>query len=77
LVPVGATLADGLAVARVGELTFRLAAPLVDEVVTVTEGEIAAAVALLARKAGVVAEGAGAVTLAAVLSGKVRANAAV
>jgi threonine dehydratase len=76
-VAVGPTLADGLAVARVGELTFALAAPLVDEVVTVTEHDIAAAVALLARKAGVVAEGAGAVTLAAMLAGKVNARATV
>jgi threonine dehydratase len=76
-VKVGPTLADGLAVARVGEITFALAAPLVDEVVTVTEQDIAAAVALLARKAGVVAEGAGAVPLAAVLAGKVNARAAV
>ncbi len=64
------TLADGLAVSRVGELTFALAAPLVDDVVTVTESEIAAAVSVLARRAGVVAEGAGATALAAVLAGK-------
>ena len=65
------TLADGLAVARVGELTFSLAAPLVDDVVTVTEAEIAAAIAVLARHAGVVAEGAGATAFAAVLAGKI------
>lgn len=65
------TLADGLAVARVGELTFALAAPLVDDVVTVTETEIAAAIAVLARRAGVVAEGAGATAFAAVLAGKI------
>ena len=65
------TLADGLAVARVGELTFALAAPLVDDVVTVTEAEIAAAIAVLARRVGVVAEGAGATAFAAVLAGKI------
>jgi threonine dehydratase len=64
------TLADGLAVARVGELTFGLAAPWVDDVVTVTEAEIATAIAVLARRAGIVAEGAGATALAAVLAGK-------
>jgi threonine dehydratase len=69
--PLRPTLADGLAVARVGARTFALAAPLVDDVVTVTEAEIAAAVALLARQAGVVAEGAGAVPLAALLAGKI------
>ena len=71
------TLADGLAVSRVGELTFALAAPLVDDVVTVTEAEIASAVALLARRAGIVAEGAGAAALAAVLAGKVSGRAIV
>jgi len=71
------TLADGLAVARVGRTTFALAAPLVDDVVTVSEGEIAAAIALLARQAGVIAEGAGAAALAALLSGRVRTRAVV
>lgn len=71
------TLADGLAVARVGATTHALAGPLVDDVVTVTEAEIAVAIALLARRAGVVAEGAGAVGLAALLSGRVRAGAVV
>jgi len=71
------TLADGLAVARVGATTFALAAPRVDAVVTVSEGEIAAAIALLTRQAGVVAEGAGAAALAALLSGRVRTRAVV
>ena len=66
------TAADGLAVARVGETTFALAAPRVDDVVTVTEAEIARAVSMLARREGIIAEGAGAVGLAAVLAGKVR-----
>lgn len=65
------TLADGLAVSRVGALAFALAAPLVDDVVTVTEAEIAAAIAVLARRAGVVAEGAGATAFAAVLAEKI------
>lgn len=69
--PLRPTLADGLAVARVGARTFALAAPLVDDVVTVSEAEIAAAVSLLARRAGVVAEGAGAVPLAALLAGRI------
>ncbi len=69
--PVVPTLADGLAVSRIGEATFAIAAPLIDDVVTVSESEIAAAVAWLAREAGVVAEGAGATAMAAVLAGKV------
>ena len=75
--PLAPTLADGLAVARVGEATFALAAPLVDDVVTVSEAEIAWAVALLARHAGAVVEGAGAAALAAMFAGKISTRAAV
>lgn len=71
------TLADGLAVATVGEKTFAVAAGLVDDVVTVSESEIAGAISLLARKEGIVAEGAGAVALAAVFAGKVSGRALV
>lgn len=76
-VAVGRTLADGLAVARVGETTFAAAAGLVDATVTVTERELARAIALLARTCGAVVEGAGAAALAAVLAGKVRGRSVV
>jgi len=76
-VPLGRTLADGLAVARVGEETFALAAERVDDVVTVTEDELEAAVAVLARTCGAVVEGAGAAALAAVLAGRVAGRAVV
>lgn len=69
------TLADGLAVARVGTTTFGLAAAGVDDVVTVTEHELGAAMAVLARRCGAVVEGAGAAALAAVLAGKVSGRA--
>jgi threonine dehydratase len=65
------TLADGLAVSRVGDVTYAIAAPLIDDLVTVSEREIATAISVLARDAGIVAEGAGAAGLAAVLAGKV------
>jgi threonine dehydratase len=68
---VGETIADGLAVAQVGTHAFAIAACLVDDVVTVTEDEIGAAVAILARDGGAVVEGAGATALAAVLTGRV------
>ncbi|MSU49368.1 MAG: threonine/serine dehydratase [Opitutus sp.] len=71
------TLADGLAVLRVGGTAFALAAPRVDDVVTVSEGELARAIALLARHCGAVVEGAGAAALAAVLAGKVCGRAVV
>lgn len=69
------TLADGLSVARVGDMTFAIARSLVDDVVTVSEQEIATAISVLARREGVVAEGAGAVAVAAVLAGKVAGRA--
>lgn len=66
------TLADGLAVSQVGTNTFGLAASRVDDAVTVSEEDLAAAIALLARRCGAVVEGAGAAPLAAVLAGRVR-----
>jgi threonine dehydratase len=75
--PLRTTLADGLAVARVGTNTFALAASLIDDVVTVSEPEIASAIAHYAQHTGAVVEGAGAVTLAAMLAGKIKSAAAV
>ncbi|BEP17186.1 threonine ammonia-lyase [Pyrofollis japonicus] len=66
------TVADGLAVKRPGQLTFRIIRELVDEVVTVTEDELSQAIYLLLERGKVLAEGAGAASLAAILSGKVR-----
>jgi threonine dehydratase len=71
------TLADGLAVKQMGAAAFAQAAGLVDDLVTVTERELAKAMALLARRCGAVVEGAGAAALAAVLAGKVRGRAVV
>jgi threonine dehydratase len=65
------TLADGLAASRAGELPFAIAARLVDDVVTVSEDEIAASIAELSLKLGAVVEGAGATAFAAVLAQKV------
>lgn len=71
------TLADGLAVAKVGAVTFAAAVARVDAVVSVTEQELGAAMAVLARRCGAVVEGAGAAGLAAVLAGKVDGRAIV
>lgn len=71
------TLADGLAVSCVGGTTHAVAAPLVDDMVTVSEAELGEAMALLARICGAVVEGAGAAALAAVLAGKIRGRAVV
>ncbi|OQY41437.1 MAG: threonine ammonia-lyase [Fusobacteriia bacterium 4572_74] len=63
-----ATIADGIAVRRAGNLTYEIVKENVDEFVTVTEAEIARAVLLLLEKGKIVAEGAGAVSVAALLN---------
>ncbi|WP_380678981.1 threonine ammonia-lyase [Salinigranum sp. GCM10025319] len=62
------TIADGIATRRVGEKTFEVIRERVDEVVTVSDEEIAMAVTHLLERAKTLVEGAGAVPLAAVLS---------
>lgn len=61
------TLADGIAVKQVGEITFPIIQEYVDEVVTVGEDEIAASVLMLLERGKIVVEGAGAAPLAALL----------
>lgn len=66
------TIADGIAVRKIGEETFKVAQECVDDIITVTEDEIAKAILFLMEKSKVVAEGAGATTVAALLSGKLK-----
>jgi threonine dehydratase len=74
-VPVGATLADGVAGnLEPGSVTVDIVRARVDDLLTVTEEEIAGAVRHLVREHGLVAEGAGAVAAAALLTGRVRAR---
>src|SRR6056297_1268887 len=61
------TVADGIATRSVGERTFEVIQERVDEVVTVSDEEIALAVTLLLERSKTLVEGAGAVALAAVL----------
>ena len=61
------TFADGIAVKHPGDITYQLVEQYVDENVTVSEDEIAAAILALIEKQKVIAEGAGAVSVAAVL----------
>ena len=63
-----ATIADGIAVRRVGERTFPLVRKYVDDIVTVEEEEIANAILLLLEKEKTLAEGAGAASIAALLN---------
>ncbi|MBR1986567.1 MAG: threonine ammonia-lyase [Mogibacterium sp.] len=65
------TFADGIAVKHPGDLTFSLIKKYVDDVVTVTEDEIAAAILSLIEKQKLIAEGAGAVSVAAMMFGKI------
>jgi len=64
------TIADGIATRTVGERTFEIIRERVDEVVTVSDPEIAVALTTLLERSKTLAEGAGAVPLAALLEGK-------
>lgn len=64
------TIADGLATKKPGELTYKLVSELVDDIVTVSEEEIAKAIYLLLERGKVLVEGAGAAPVAALISGK-------
>jgi threonine dehydratase len=69
-VPSQPTLADGLAVGIVGENAFKIARGLVNRVIKVSEGDIALAIVRLMELEKSVVEGAGAASLAAILSGQ-------
>ncbi|UOR02269.1 threonine ammonia-lyase [Leucobacter allii] len=64
------TIADGIAVARPGQRTFELVRDFVDEVVTVSDDDIARAIVMLLERAKLVVEPAGAAGVAAMLAGK-------
>lgn len=64
------TFADGIAVKRPGEITFPMCSKYVDDVVTVSDDEIATAVLTLMEQQKIVAEGAGATSVAAVMFNK-------
>lgn len=74
-IPVPRTIADGLQATSPGELTFGIIRDLVDEVVTVSDEEIAAAMRACLDHLGLVAEPSGATALAAVLSGRLALDA--
>ncbi len=65
------TIADGIAVKQPGGLTFELCSKYVDEIVTVTDDEISAAILALMEQHKLVTEGAGAVAVAAAMFNKV------
>lgn len=65
------TIADGIAVKRPGNLTYEICSKYVDEIVTVTDDEISAAILALMEQHKFVTEGAGAVAVAAAMFGKI------
>ena len=64
------TIADGIAVKEPGANTFKLCSEYVDEIFTVTEDEISSAILALIEQHKMIAEGAGAVAVAAVMADK-------
>ena len=68
--PTVNTFADGTAVKRPGDLTFELCKNYVDDIITVTDDEIASAILALMEKQKIVAEGAGALSVAAAMFNK-------
>jgi len=73
-VEVGQTIADGIAVKKPGALTLPIIRELVDEIVEVSEEEIARAIFFAVQNNRLVVEGAGAAGLAALLAGKIKLN---
>lgn len=65
------TIADGIAVKTPGNLTFDLVSKYVDGIYTVSDDEIALAILTLMEQEKLIAEGAGAVPVAAVMNGKI------
>jgi len=68
------TIADGIAVKEPGTNTYELCSRYVDEIVTVSDDEVAAAILTLIEQQKLVAEGAGAVSAAAVMFNKIPVN---
>ena len=68
--PSVSTVADGIAVKRPGDLTFQMVSQYVDDIALVTEDEISSAILALIEKQKMIAEGAGAVSVAAAMFNK-------
>lgn len=73
-ITMGATIADGIAVAKPGKLNFDIIRETVDELVVVSEDDIARAMLVLLERTKLVVEPAGAVGVAAILAGRISAS---
>ena len=71
-ISIGATIADGIAVSKPGVLNFEIVKDLVDDVVTVSDDDTARAILVLLERSKLVVEPAGAVGVAAIVSGAVQ-----
>lgn len=71
-VQIKPTIADGIAVGKPGKITFELIKKYVDKVVTVSDNDIAQAIVVLLERAKQVVEPAGAVSVAALMTGKIK-----
>ena len=71
-VDIHPTICDGISVARPGSLNFDIIKDAVDEVVTVSDDDVARALVMLLERAKMVVEPAGAVGVAAIMDGKIR-----
>ncbi len=69
--PSAKTIADGIAVKKPGDLTFEICRKYLDDIVTVDDDEIAQAILFLMENGKMVAEGAGAAPVAAILNNKI------
>ncbi len=70
-IPEATTISDGIAVRKVGEICYQTLRRYVDDIVVVSEEEVANAILVLLEQEKTVAEGAGAVGVAALLAGKI------
>lgn len=68
------SIADGILVKSPSELTFNIINELVDDIVLIDDDEIAEAIGLLLERSKILTEGAGAASLAALISGKIKVN---
>lgn len=68
------TVADGISVKTPGEITFKICQKYLDDIVTVNDEEIAAAILILMERTKLVVEGAGATTIAALINNKIKAE---
>jgi len=73
-VPDAVTMADGIAVKVPGDLTFAIIDKYVDDIVVIDDEATASAILMLLERAKLMVEGAGAVSLAALLHGKIPAH---